>query len=99
MFVLEEPYAQAKSSPMSPDLDTLWKKLGVAMKNDDPILENFASVAAIRQAIRGAGAAVLKGRAPEARQVARKRAFPNGIRGPFVKRFFPDCWIRRITPT
>lgn len=49
--VLEELYTQAKSTPVSPDLDALWKNLGVAMKNDHPILENFAPDAAIRKAI------------------------------------------------
>ena len=29
----------------------------------------------------------------------RKRAFPNGIAGPFVNRFLPDCRMRGITPT
>ena len=28
----------------------------------------------------------------------RKRAFPNGIAGPFVKRFLPDCRMRGMTP-
>ena len=27
----------------------------------------------------------------------RKRAFPNGINDPFVKRFLPDCGMRGIT--
>jgi hypothetical protein len=49
--VLEELYAQMKSTPMSPDLATLWKRLGVQTKADDTALDDLAPEAAIRWAI------------------------------------------------
>jgi hypothetical protein len=40
-----------KSTPMSPDLDALWKRLGVQKKGDDAALDDLAPEAAIRRAI------------------------------------------------
>ena len=49
--VLEELYAQMKSTPTSPDLDALWKRLGIGVKGDEVVFENSAPEAAIRSAI------------------------------------------------
>jgi hypothetical protein len=48
---LEELYLKMKSTPMSPDLEALWKRLGVQKKGDDAALDDLAPEAAIRQAI------------------------------------------------
>ena len=49
--VLEELYAQMKSTPISPDLGALWRRLGVETNRDDPELDDLAPEAWIRRAI------------------------------------------------
>jgi hypothetical protein len=49
--VLEELYAKSKDSPASPDLDGLWKQLGVEPTADGVRLHDDAPMAGIRKAI------------------------------------------------
>jgi hypothetical protein len=49
--VLTELYAKLKAAPVSPDLDALWRDLGITMKDGVPVLDDQAPKAAIRRAI------------------------------------------------
>ena len=49
--VLEEMYAQMKDSPVSPDLQGLWAKLGVVADGSTVVLRDDAPMANIRRAI------------------------------------------------
>jgi len=49
--VLEHLYTKMSSTPMSPDLQDLWKRLGVRVKEDQVQFDDSAPDAAIRQAI------------------------------------------------
>jgi predicted metalloprotease with PDZ domain len=49
--VLEELYAQMKSTPISPDLAALWRRLGVETKPGDAPFDDLAPEAPIRRAI------------------------------------------------
>jgi hypothetical protein len=49
--VLEDLYAAWKDKPVTVDLDALWKKLGVALKDGKVIYDDAAPDAAIRKAI------------------------------------------------
>ena len=49
--VLEELYAKMKSTPTTPDLGAIWKRIGVEMKDGDAILDDSAPEAAIRRSI------------------------------------------------
>jgi hypothetical protein len=49
--VLQELYHQMRDKPAAVDLDQLWNKLGLAMKDDTVTFNDKASEAAIRQAI------------------------------------------------
>jgi len=49
--VLQDLYAQMKDKPVSPDLDDLWKQLGVRVRGDGAELLDDAPLAATRKAI------------------------------------------------
>jgi hypothetical protein len=49
--VLEELYNRMKATPVSPDLDQLWKELGVERRGETVVFDNSAPLAAIRRAI------------------------------------------------
>jgi hypothetical protein len=49
--VLTELYEQMKNTPVSPDLDTLWKRLGVELEGNTVKLSRDAPLAAVRDAI------------------------------------------------
>lgn len=49
--VLRDLYAQMKDKPMSPDLDELWKQLGISQSGDGVELDDDAPLAATRKAI------------------------------------------------
>ena len=49
--VLEEIYNRMKATPVSPDLDQLWKELGVERQGETVVLDDTAPLAAIRRAI------------------------------------------------
>jgi hypothetical protein len=49
--VLEELYKRLKDAPVTPDLDAMWKALGVAIKDGKGVLDDQAAKAAIRKAI------------------------------------------------
>ena len=49
--VLQELYKRMKDAPVSPDLDALWRSLGVSVRNGKPVLDDSAPKAAIRRAI------------------------------------------------
>ena len=49
--VLEELYTKSKDSPVSPDLDVLWKQLGIEPTADGVRLHDDAPMAGIRKAI------------------------------------------------
>jgi hypothetical protein len=49
--VLEEIYNRMKASPVSPDLDQLWKELGVERQGETVVFDDTAPLAAIRRAI------------------------------------------------
>jgi hypothetical protein len=49
--VLEEMYDRMKSNPVSPDLNQLWKELGVERRGETVVFDNSAPFAAIRRAI------------------------------------------------
>jgi hypothetical protein len=49
--VLQELYAQMRDKPVTVDLDKLWKKLGLALKDGEVIFDDKAADAAIRKAI------------------------------------------------
>lgn len=49
--VLRDLYAQMKDKPMSPDLDELWKQLGIRQRGDGVELDDDAPLAATRKAI------------------------------------------------
>jgi hypothetical protein len=49
--VLEELYDRMKAAPVSPDLNQLWKDLGVARQAGKIVFDDAASLAPIRKAI------------------------------------------------
>lgn len=49
--VLRDLYAQMKDKPMSPDLDELWKQLGIRQRGEGVELDDDAPLAATRKAI------------------------------------------------
>lgn len=49
--VLQELYAQMRDKPVTVDLDKLWQKLGLALKDGEVIFNDKAQEAAIRRAI------------------------------------------------
>jgi hypothetical protein len=49
--VLEELYNRMKATPVSPDLDQLWKELGVERRGETVVFDDSAPLAAIRRAI------------------------------------------------
>ena len=51
--VLEELYDRMKAKPSSPDLDQLWKELGVQRRGETVVFDDSAPLAAIRRAITG----------------------------------------------
>jgi hypothetical protein len=51
--VLEELYDRMKGTPVSPDLDKLWKELGVERQGETVVFDDSAPLAAIRRAITG----------------------------------------------
>jgi hypothetical protein len=53
--VLEELYNRMKATAVSPDLDQLWKELGVERRGDTVVFDDSAPLAAIRRAITGPG--------------------------------------------
>jgi hypothetical protein len=54
--VLEELYDKMRARPVSPDLDQLWKELGVQRRGDTVVFDDAAPLAAIRRAITGSAA-------------------------------------------
>jgi hypothetical protein len=52
--VLHELYEQMKGTPVTVDLDALWKKLGVKEVNGQVVFDDTAPLAAVRRAITGA---------------------------------------------
>lgn len=52
--VLQELYAQMRDKPVTVDLDKLWEKLGLAVKNGEVVFNDKAADAAIRKAITAA---------------------------------------------
>ncbi|RJF87027.1 hypothetical protein D3874_08330 [Oleomonas cavernae] len=57
--VLATLYAQMKDSPVAPDLDTLFARLGVALKDNEVIFDDQAPLAAIRRKLTEPPAPVL----------------------------------------
>lgn len=51
MKVLQDLYAQMKESPTKPDLEALWKRLGIELKGDGIQLRDDAPLSAVRTAI------------------------------------------------
>jgi len=49
--VLEELYNKMRAAPAAPDLDRLWKDLGVSRQGDKIVLDDTAPLAAVRRAI------------------------------------------------
>ena len=49
--VLEELYNRMRATPVSPDLDQLWKELGVERRGKTVVFDDTAPLAAIRRAI------------------------------------------------
>lgn len=49
--VLEELYARMKDDPVAPDLDAMWRGLGVELRHGELVLDEAAPRAAIRRAI------------------------------------------------
>jgi hypothetical protein len=49
--VLQELYEQMKATPVTVDLDGLWKKLGVKAVNGQVVFDDSAPLAAVRRAI------------------------------------------------
>ena len=62
--VLEELYARMKDKPVAPDLDALWRELGIEVRNGELRLDERAPRAAIRRAISARPAASTPPRAP-----------------------------------
>jgi hypothetical protein len=52
--VLQDLYAQMRDKPVTIDLDKLWEKLGLAVKNGEVVFNDKAADAAIRKAITAA---------------------------------------------
>jgi hypothetical protein len=52
--VLQDLYAQMRDKPVTVDLDKLWEKLGLAVKNGEVVFNDKAADAAIRKAITAA---------------------------------------------
>jgi hypothetical protein len=51
--VLEELYNKMRATPVSPDLNQLWKNLGVSRQGDKTVFDDTAPLAAVRRAITG----------------------------------------------
>jgi hypothetical protein len=51
--VLEELYGRMRANPVSPDLDQLWKELGVERRGETVVFDESAPLAPIRRAING----------------------------------------------
>lgn len=49
--VMQDLYAQMKDKPVSPDLDDLWRQLGIRERGDSVELQDDAPLAATRKAI------------------------------------------------
>jgi hypothetical protein len=49
--VLEELYKRLKDAPVTPDLEAMWRSLGVVIQGGKPVLDDHAPRAAIRKAI------------------------------------------------
>jgi len=49
--VLQSLYKELRDKPAPVDLDQIWQKLGVALKNDEVVFNDQAADAAIRTAI------------------------------------------------
>jgi hypothetical protein len=49
--VLEELYKQMRATPVSPNLDQLWKELGIERRGETVVFDDSAPLAAIRRAI------------------------------------------------
>jgi hypothetical protein len=53
--VLEDLYKRMRATPVSPDLDRLWKELGVERRGKTVVFDDSAPLAAIRRAITESG--------------------------------------------
>jgi hypothetical protein len=53
LSVLEELYNKMRATPMAPDLNQLWKELGVSRQGDRTVFDETAPLAAVRRAITG----------------------------------------------
>jgi hypothetical protein len=51
--VLEDLYNKMRATPMAPDLDQLWKELGVSRQGGKTVFDDTAPLAAVRRAITG----------------------------------------------
>ena len=51
--VLEDLYNKMQAAPMAPDLNQLWKELGVSRQGDRTVFDDTAPLAAVRRAITG----------------------------------------------
>jgi hypothetical protein len=51
--VLEDLYDKMRATPMAPDLNQLWKELGVSRQGDRTVFDDTAPLAAVRRAITG----------------------------------------------
>ena len=51
--VLEELYNKMRATPTAPDLEQLWKDLGVSRRGDKTVFDDTAPLAAVRRAITG----------------------------------------------
>jgi hypothetical protein len=53
LSVLEDLYNKMRATPMAPDLNQLWKELGVSRQGDRTVFDETAPLAAVRRAITG----------------------------------------------
>jgi hypothetical protein len=53
LSVLEDLYNKMRATPMAPDLNQLWKELGVSRQGDRTVFDKTAPLAAVRRAITG----------------------------------------------
>ena len=53
LSVLEDLYNKMRATPMAPDLNQLWKELGVSRQGDRTVFDDTAPLAAVRRAITG----------------------------------------------
>ena len=53
LSVLEDLYNKMRAAPMAPDLNQLWKELGVSRQGDRTVFDETAPLAAVRRAITG----------------------------------------------